>query len=85
MQLQHIFKHDDMQETVQRGDSNIHIKVESFVNDGVTAVDRYNATLLAECIAMSVNSCIQAPFANECNMRMTKLDRTWSEDLNHIE
>ncbi len=49
------------------------------------AVHKSNATLYAECMAASVNICIQALFADGWNMRMTQLDRTWVQDFAKIE
>ncbi len=49
----------------------IHIKHEGIVNNGEIVVYRYNATLFADCMAVSVNKCIDALFSNGYKMRIT--------------
>ncbi len=57
------------------GICNSHFQPIGTVNGGIITVHEYNATLFLECMAMSLSDCIQAQFANGCNIRMTQLDR----------
>ncbi len=42
--------------------------------DGIIVVCRYNPNIDAECMALSVNNCIQAPFFTGYTLRMSHLD-----------
>ncbi len=39
--------------------------------NGIITVHRYNVSIVAEWMAASVNSCIQAPFAMGCSIQMS--------------
>ncbi len=45
--------------------------------DGIMVVHRYNPNIVAECMAMSVNNCIWAPFVTGCRLRMSCSDGSW--------
>ncbi len=69
----------------KEGIQNSCVKPQGIVNDGLIVVHQYNATLFAECMAASVNDCIQVLFSSECKMILTHLNRTWLQDFTQIE
>ncbi len=52
--------------------------------DGIIIVHRYNPSIVAECMASSVNNCIQVPFVTRCCTRMSCSDGTWC-DFDYID
>ncbi len=47
--------------------------------DGIIVVSRLNLSIAAECMASSVNNCIQLPFVAGCRMRMSCCDGNWHD------
>ncbi len=54
--------------------SSEHEKLDGVVNNCVIIVHRDNASMFAKCMTVSVNNCIQVPFASGCSITMTCLD-----------
>ncbi len=46
--------------------------------DGIIVVHRYNPNIVAECMALSVNYCIQAHFVTGCSLRLNCSNRSWN-------
>ncbi len=64
---------------LKSGDDNNHLlseckKPAQLTLDGIIVVHRCNPNIVAECMALSVNNCIKAPFVTGCSLRMSCSD-----------